>query len=294
MHRLRKVANASGAWRQKLLQMVGRIAAQDPELTDLAGATSFIGELVDLKASMKLRARLPYEKADIWFSLESPMEVYQVSRFRKRERETQDWIESFERGDVFYDVGANIGLFTLLAACQPNLDIRVVSFEPTFASLHSLCQTLGLNGVSQRVTPLLCGLSNETKIESLNLRRLEAGTAKSVVGEPLDHRNIGFLPAAIYNVPVFSMDKAIEVFNLPMPNHIKVDVDGIEMKVLAGAKATLADPRVRSLMVEAASVEMERELLEMLEPLGFKLFRQADKRLGALEEGHTRNNFFRR
>ena len=90
------------------------------------------------------------------------------------------------------------------------------------------------------------------------------------------------------------LDDAINLFGLPAPNHIKIDVDGIEMKVLAGAAKTLANSGLRSVMVEAGGLKMEHELRELTTGYGLRLVRRQAKAIENLKEPKTRNNYFAR
>ena len=238
-----------------------------------------------------LQAKLSSKDVDAWFHIESKSDYSQVSTFHNKEAETQEWIASFERGEVFFDIGANIGLFSIYAAAQPVKAHTVVAFEPSFNSLNSLCWTIHHNNLSDHVIPLNVGLSDKTGLDTFNFKRMESGTAKSVVGAPVDFRNRQFVPAATQNILVFALDDAIDHLGLPIPHHIKIDVDGIEMKVVSGAKRTLSNPRVRSIMVEAADEGMESALVREFDPLGFKLTKQQKK---ILDQSNTRNNYFSR
>jgi hypothetical protein len=95
-------------------------------------------------------------------------------------------------------------------------------------------------------------------------------------------------------VPTFRLDDAVRIFGLPPPNHLKIDVDGIELQVLAGATEALADRGLRSVMVEANGLEMEASLEGVMQAAGFHLAQRQKKQIGAAVEGHTRNNYFER
>ena len=71
----------------------------------------------------------------------------------------------------------------------------------------------------------------------------------------------------------FSVDDFISQFRPPFPNYMKLDVDGLEWRILQGAARTLRDPRLRSLIVELpVSGERERDLaIEFLRECGFSL-----------------------
>jgi len=71
-------------------------------------------------------------------------------------------------------------------------------------------------------------------------------------------------------VMTFRLDDLIEHFDVPMPNHIKMDVDGGELDVLAGASRTLACGTLRSMLVEVA-VDESSEVTQAIERHGLRL-----------------------
>jgi hypothetical protein len=77
-------------------------------------------------------------------------------------------------------------------------------------------------------------------------------------------------PTVPQPVLMYRLDDLVETFGLPPANHIKLDVDGGELDVLAGAARTLASPSLRSLLVEV-SVELSAGVEEALAKSGLRL-----------------------
>ena len=159
------------------------------------------------------------------------------------EPNTIAWIEGFSDSDVLYDIGANIGVYTLYAAKARSA--RVVAIEPNPFSHRVLVDNLRRNGVASRVTPLCLAVGAETKATPLYLGNTEAGS----VGHTIDREErveTGFEVETL----VFRLDDLAEMNGLPHPTQIKIDVDGIEHLVLEGARSLLSDPALKSAMVE--------------------------------------------
>lgn len=187
-----------------------------------------------------------------WVALDyEPVEIRMVASAYKRwnsvEKEpfTVAWIErSLRANDVFYDVGANVGAYTLVAAVAAPA-ARVVAFEPAFDNYTALCRNVILNGVGDRVTVLPVALGAATRLTPLALRALGAGTARHAVGE-----SVPFTPVSTQVVLEFRLDDLAEMFDLPTPTHLKLDVDGGEARVLAGAARILRGDALREVQVE--------------------------------------------
>ena len=79
---------------------------------------------------------------------------------------------------------------------------------------------------------------------------MEAGGALSAFGESVDFQGKQFEPLYRSAIIGQSVDNFIASFSPPFPNHIKIDVDGLEPSIIRGARETLRDQRVQSLSIE--------------------------------------------
>lgn len=198
-----------------------------------------------------------------------------IARLRLRpltkEPWTVDWIEQHLRpGDVLYDVGANVGSYTLVAA-KACPEARVVAIEPGFANFAALCENLVLNGVEEQVVPLPLVVGEAPRLGTLGYSELAAGAA-------LHTLDAG---GAAYRQPVLvhTLDSLVRTFGLEPPTLVKLDVDGAEAAVLAGARECLRRPTLRSLIVEVEDDSTDVVLAE-LEQADFELRVRHDSRDG--------------
>lgn len=184
---------------------------------------------------------LDYERARI--------ELHPSSKKRRRsvakEPYTVAWLEqSLQPGDVLFDVGANVGAYSLVAAvAQPQA--QVFAFEPGFESYAALCHNLVLNKLGRRVTALPVALGARSELASFEYRRLGAGQAQHHLGD-----NPPFEPEFEQRLIEVRLDDLVDLLGLPSPTHMKVDVDGSELDVLAGADRVLRSEGLRELQVE--------------------------------------------
>ena len=138
--------------------------------------------------------------------------------------------------DVFYDVGANIGVFTILAGIVRDADC--VAFEPVPETFSFLQENIKLNCGCSRVELLNFGVGKEKGV--LRFTSNEGATNHALaVGEQSDS-NI--------ELPIVSLDEVI--VSRKSPTVLKVDVEGFEYEVLQGAKKLLDMPSLNVVMLE--------------------------------------------
>lgn len=151
--------------------------------------------------------------------------------------------------DVFADVGANIGSYTILASgvCQA----RSVAFEPDPGTFRALVRNIALNELGGLVTCRECALGSEQ------------GTTDFTIGLDTENRVPRELGLATRTVTLDTLDHAVP--ERP-PALIKLDVEGFESEVLRGAARTLVAPDLKAVIIEDRS----SKVLEILHGAGFR------------------------
>jgi len=212
-----------------------------------------------------------------------------------KEPETIEWIDGFAEGDVFWDIGANVGIYALYAAAHRN--IRVLAFEPAAGNYFLLNRSIELNGLDERVQAYCVAFSDSKRVHALHMQTTELGGALSSFGEAIDTFGKPFVPGFRQGMTGYAIDTFIGELDPPFPNHIKIDVDGIEDRIIAGAAKTLADARLRSLSIELDSAR-EREtgaVIAAIEQGGLRLAARRQSEMAAGGEYRTVFNYqFRR
>jgi FkbM family methyltransferase len=176
----------------------------------------------------------------------------EVGRFKNgQSRQMTEWMRQFEEGDVFYDIGANVGAVSLAAGAIHRNRLRIVAIEPATSSFDTMVRNLSLNGFLSSTIPIQAALLDRTKLEPLNYYdTTAAGTSFHAVGQAVDFEGKPFTPAEVQLVPTFALDDLIRTLELPAPTVVKIDVDGYEEQVLRGATSTLQAGTVRELEIE--------------------------------------------
>ncbi len=208
-------------------------------------------------------------------------EVHRAFTFHEKEPETIAWINSFssivENGDdiIFFDVGANVGIYSLYAGtCYRQA--QVVSFEPDSQSFGSLCRNININKLN--ILPYPFAISDELGVGIVKLSSMNAGAGACSLGDK--YQFINAADDEIFKQGIFfcSLDELVLHFNFPIPTFIKIDVDGIEATILRGAKAVLGSDKCRGLLVEF-QYETEADLnsiIDYLASLGFSISGKSD------------------
>jgi len=180
----------------------------------------------------------------------NPILRYRWKEYNTKEPETLEWLDRWvQDGDTFFDVGANIGSYTVYAALRcPSA--RIVAFEPEYANLHLLRDNVMDNALQDRVEIYAIALGNRTGLSRLYIQDATPGSALHTESNgPLSVTRmqkpvIWREGIAIYTMDAFCRERGI------WPSCLKLDVDGTEPEILEGAAETLRAPTFRSLLVE--------------------------------------------
>lgn len=218
----------------------------------------------------------------ILLEVESEIEKFRARTYTTKEPETLDWIERyFQPGDVMYDVGANIGLYTLFAAKYLRGQCKAYAFEPEALNHARLSKNIYLNGLSGVVLPCCMAVTDKVCFDTFYLnpenfektaagQDLVSGSALHSFGAAVDYSGRSFQPFHKQGTVGVSLDHLWQVWGLDFPNHVKIDVDGLEEKVIAGAAQTLEDRRLKSVLVEISGSKGGSDpILRQLTQAGF-------------------------
>ena len=140
------------------------------------------------------------------------------------------------RGAVVYDIGANIGFFTLLAARLAGPEGRVVAFEPAPDCAASVRTNAELNGFAGNVEVIEAALGADVHKERLHIVADQSWSHLESRGEHTQTTDT-------VEVDVLSVDSLVAAGTIPPPDVVKIDVEGSELDVLSGMRETLAAHR---------------------------------------------------
>ena len=181
------------------------------------------------------------------------------------EPETNKLLMSIQKNDVFYDIGSNVGIYSLLAAQYKG--IKVVSFEMEPINCSIQHQNIHYNDLQNLITLIPFALSDKNSIRKVFFKDISPGDALHSLDEPspaLDEKRKDLTIAS--SLLTFSLDYLVDHFSLPKPDIIKLDVDGVELLILQGAIKTLT--KTRKIIVEVDK-HNEANIINYLSNQGF-------------------------
>jgi FkbM family methyltransferase len=175
------------------------------------------------------------------------------------------WLRAtLQPGDVLYDVGANIGVFTLIGASVVGPAGRVYAFEPHVGTALDLLHNVAANGAADEVRVLSCALHERSQALPFKYGSLETASSLSELGGHGESAATELKLAA-------SADDLIAAGTIRPATAIKLDVDGGEARVLRGMSALLEGPDgPRSLQIEM-NPEAGDEVAGLLDRNGYRL-----------------------
>lgn len=181
-----------------------------------------------------------------------------VKRMRSlfdKEPITIAWLDTFASGAVLYDIGANVGMYTIYGAVMR--EASVYAFEPEALNYAELNKNIFLNGLHGQVMAYCLALSDIDKLDRLLLSDFGLGISYHDFAENSWTDDKTFAPdwsvAREDRKPQGCIGRRLDSLiedGLPFPDHIKIDVDGLEHRVIAGMEATLSDPRLKTVLIE--------------------------------------------
>jgi FkbM family methyltransferase len=189
---------------------------------------------------------------------------------------TLAWIDTFAEGETLYDIGANVGMYTVYAAVMR--DSTVYAFEPEALNYAELNKNIFLNDLHDRVLGYCVALSDVNKVDRLLLSDFGLGISYHDFEE-----NSWTEDKAFTEDWVVSKDNrrqqgcigrtvdSLIVGGLPVPHHIKIDVDGLEHRVIAGMLETLNRRELKTVLIEI-NFENPKNLaiVDTMESLGWR------------------------
>ena len=207
--------------------------------------------------SMNQSQTIHHQGTEFDFTVPNSLNYFRVNTFSTKEPETLEWIDKIPDGSIFWDIGANVGLYSCYAAKARNC--QVFAFEPSVFNIELLARNIFLNDLSHQVTIIPLPLTDRLNQSTLNMTSTDWGGALSTFGQNYGDDGQTLKTVFQFQTIGLSIDDAVQMFKLPMPDFIKMDVDGIEHLILKGGMKVLKN--VKSVLVEI-NEDFENQAIE--------------------------------
>ena len=232
------------------------------------------------------RCEVAHNGVNIFYATPNNTTRWRVESLFTKEPCTIDWIAGFGSGEVLVDIGANVGMYTIWAA--KTRGARVFAFEPESQNYAVLNRNILMNGIGGQAKAYCLALSNESGLSELHLSETSIGGSCHSLGEQVDFRHQPMKPVFSQGCVAARLDDLVAAGVVPLPDYIKIDVDGFEPKVIAGAARVIREKKVKSLLIEVnQNLPDHMEMVKELGVLGFSHDRRqveaAERKSGAFK-----------
>ncbi len=214
--------------------------------------------------------------------------LYRIDSLYEKEPETLNWINNFEEYNekkiIFWDIGANIGLYSIYAGMKFK-NIEIICFEPSTSNTRALSRNISINNLYNKIKIFPLALSDQENIISF-FNETKFGEGSSISSFNSEINEVGNLLEKNkvknkYNIYGTTIDYLITNNILECPNYVKIDVDGIEHLILNGAKQLLSNNNLRELSIEMnhGYTKQFNDINKIMKDNGFKKVIETNARL---------------
>jgi FkbM family methyltransferase len=197
--------------------------------------------------------------------------VWRAKTLFSEEPETIKWLDTLTRKDVFWDVGANVGLYSIYAAVRSGC--KVIAFEPEPSNFSILLKNIYINNLQKQILPFNAPLSESSKLGLMHLNSLTKGGAfnkfcrssiplekpKKSLQKVREEKNINFFCHSIKG------DSLSGLKGITLPTFLKIDVDGAELSIIRGINNLLKNNKLKNILIEIEDkTNNGKELLKIL------------------------------
>ena len=213
----------------------------------------------------------------LYFHIPNWLAFYRAKTLLTKEPETIAWLNKIKTKSMIYDIGSNVGMYSIYAGAVR--DCEVMSFEPSFLNLELLFRNVQTNNLQDKITIVPLSLSNENQIENFYMQEGDNiwGGAHNSSGSDKSQDGEKMLNFKISSQLALSLDALVEIFRIPNPSHIKIDVDGLESKVLQGGLKTFGNSKSILIEIDEKNKDQNNEVQVLLSYLGFVKLISIDK-----------------
>lgn len=159
------------------------------------------------------------------------------------------YINHIKKGDIVFDVGANVGELTLLFSRFADIDGHVHAFEPTPETFKKL-SAIVRNANKANVTLNNLAVSERSGNITFNMYEEQIAAFNSMAIRPLEKYGINVPAPTIIQIPAISIDEYCAEKSIIKIDLLKIDVEGAELNVLKGAEKMFSEKKLKCCVFE--------------------------------------------
>jgi len=205
-------------------------------------------------------------KKKIKFFCPNDICLWRFRTFLSKEPETIKFIDQFDNSKriVFWDIGANIGIFSIYAALKKN--IKIFSFEPSFNNLSILGENISINHLHDKITicPIAINFNKNKQIYFSEPYNSEGSAHNSI--EKSAKKKV-----KIYKTIGLNGDFLVQNNIADYPDYIKCDVDGLEYSILIKLKKILKNKKLKGILIESNNKKIIIKISNFLKKFKFEI-----------------------
>lgn len=175
-------------------------------------------------------------------------------------------LNMLQEGDTAFDIGANIGIHTILMAKKVGQNGKIIAFEPEDNNYEALLNNININNL-RNILPVNTALGDTFDEGNLHIRK-HIGTGAISLIKTDDSQSC-------QKVEIRPGDFLVQKLKLPIPKVIKIDVEGYEYPVLKGLSKTLSNEQCKLLCCEIHKTlypfgTTKEDIVDFIKILGFR------------------------
>jgi len=208
--------------------------------------------------------KLNFDNRVIFFKTGHNRLLWRAKSFFSEEPLMIEWLKTFNSKDIFLDIGANVGTYTI-PALSKKAKVYACELDPRNCSI--IVENVFLNNFFDNFYLFPFGFSDFNSFQDIFYRDFSVGDALQSISRP------SLIPSVASNKKfsskqiLFSLDYIFKEFKLEQPNKIKIDVDGNEKQVFEGGKNTILN--CQELYYEDNNLQETNYILEIIKKNNF-------------------------
>jgi len=193
---------------------------------------------------------------------------WRVDSIYKKEPVTLDWLSDLDSNSILLDIGANVGMYTIIAAGV--YGAKVYAFEPEPINYSILVKNIILNKLSEKIYSYPAGISDRDGFTNFYIKDTRVGGSNHSINVPKDFKLQQMDYVHRITCISYKLDTLVNKKLIEQPTHIKIDVDGLEYLIIENGIEVIQSKELKSLIIEInPNLDEHQKMINTLHDHGF-------------------------